>query len=68
MDLLFLWRLVKAIPVAQAAAGQLDKADADIAVGDLLPLLADLDHSDEGRLADALRPLYVDYLMKHERD
>lgn len=66
MDVLFLWRLIKAIPVAQAAAGQLDKADADIAVGDLMPLLADLDRSDEGSLADALRPLYIDYLLKHE--
>jgi hypothetical protein len=46
----------------------LDKAEADIAVGDLVPLLADLDHADEGPLADALRPLYIDYLLKHGKD
>jgi hypothetical protein len=65
LDVGFLWRLVKAIPVAEAATGRLDKSEADVAVGDLVPLLHDLDHSDEGPLADALRPLYIDYLLKH---
>jgi hypothetical protein len=67
LDVVFLWRLIKAIPVAEAASGQLDKAEADVAVGDLVPLLSDLDHADEGPLADALRPMYVDYLLKHEK-
>jgi hypothetical protein len=68
LDIMFLWRLIKTIPAAQAAAGHLDEAQADIAVGDLVPLLHDLDHADEGPLADALRPLYIDYLIKHERN
>jgi hypothetical protein len=68
LDLLFLWRLIKALPVAEAASGCLDKAEADVAVGDLVPLLSDLDHSDRGALADALRPLYIDYLLQHEKD
>jgi hypothetical protein len=68
LDVGFLWRLIKTIPVAEAAAGRLDKAEADVAVGDLGPLLSDLDHSDEGALADALRPMYVEYLLKHEKD
>ena len=63
----FLWRLIKAIPVAEAAAGHLREAEADVAVSDLVPLLHDLDHSGEGDLADALRPLYIDYLATHER-
>jgi hypothetical protein len=67
LDLGFLWRLVKTVPVAEAAAGHLDKAEADIAVGDLIPLLSDLDHADEGDLADALRPLYIEYLLEHEK-
>ena len=66
MDLLFLWRLVKAIPVAEAAAGDLDKAEADVGVGDLVPLLNDLDHAGVGELGDALRPMYIEYLMEHE--
>jgi hypothetical protein len=67
LDVGFLWRLIKTIPAAEAAAGNLDEAKADIAVGDLVPLFADVDHSDEGDLADALRPLYIDYLVTHER-
>ncbi|HJP65094.1 MAG TPA: hypothetical protein VKA30_02185 [Actinomycetota bacterium] len=65
-DLRFLWRLVKAIPVAEAAAGRLDKAEADIGVGDLIPLLRDWDHAGEGELGEALRPMYVEYLAQHE--
>jgi hypothetical protein len=38
-----------------------------VGVSDLVPLLHDLDHDDEGPLAEALRPLYIDYLVKHER-
>jgi hypothetical protein len=67
LDLRFRWRLVKTIPAAEAAAGNLAQAEADIGVGDLVPLLHDLAHSDEGALADALRPLYIDYLEEHGR-
>jgi hypothetical protein len=65
-DLGFLWRLVKAIPVAEAAVGRLDKSEADVAVGDLIPLLSDWDHAGEGELGEALRPMYIEYLTKHE--
>jgi len=64
-DVRFLWELVKAIPVAEAAAGNLPESEADVAVGDLIPLIHDFVHSDEGELADALRPMYLDYLEKH---
>jgi hypothetical protein len=67
MDLPWLWRLVKAIPVAEAAAGEMDKAEADVGVSDLLPLLYDWDHAGEGDLGDALRPMYIEYLLNHER-
>jgi hypothetical protein len=66
-DLAFLWRLVKAIPVAEAAAGRMDKSEADIAVGDLIPLLSDWDHAGEGELVEALRPMYIEYLGEHEK-
>jgi hypothetical protein len=68
LDVVFLWRLVKAIPVAEAAAGHLDKAEADIGVGDLIPLLHGWDHAGEGDLGQALRPLYLDYLRRHEKE
>jgi len=67
VDVGFLWQLVKAIPVAEAAAGNLREAEADVGVADLVPLLHDLTHAGEGELADALRPLYIDYLEKHEK-
>ncbi len=66
LDVGFLWRLLKSIPAAQAAAGHLDEAEADVAVADLVPLLHDYAHSGEGDLADALRPVYLDYLEHHE--
>jgi hypothetical protein len=65
LDVGFLWRLIKAIPVAEAAVGNLREAQADVAVGDLVPLIHDFIHSDEGELADALRPMYIEYLEKH---
>ncbi len=67
LDVVYLWRLLKAIPVAEAAAGNLDEAEADVGVGDLVPLLHDFVHSDEGELADALRPMYIEYLEEHQR-
>jgi len=65
LDLGFLWTLVKTIPAAEAAAGNLDKAEADVGVGDLIPLLHDFAHAGEGELGEALRPMYVDYLERH---
>jgi hypothetical protein len=67
LDVGFLWQLLKSIPVAQAAAGHLEEAEADVGVADLIPLIHDYTHSGEGDLADALRPMYIDYLEKHER-
>jgi hypothetical protein len=62
-DIGWLWDVVKAVPAAQAAAGQL--ATAEIDVVSLSSTITDVVHSDEGSLADALRPMYVDYLAKH---
>ena len=61
LDVGFLWRLVKAVPVAEAAVGHLDEAKADVV--SLSSLLTDVVTSgDETEVADALRPLYLDYL------
>jgi hypothetical protein len=67
LDVRFLWRLLKAIPVAEAAAGNLSEAQADVGVGDLVPLIHDFVHSDEGKVAEALRPMYLEYLEQHQR-
>lgn len=59
-DLGFLWRLARAVPAAEAAVGHLDQAEADVT--HLSSILNDLVHSGGGEVADALRPLYLDYL------
>lgn len=64
LDVGFLWDLLKTIPEARAAAGDEERAEADIMRP--LALLNDLVDADRGDLAEALRPLYLDYLAKHE--
>ena len=60
----FLWDLVSAVPTAEAAAGHLDEARSDVV--SLSSYISDVVHAgDEGEVADALRPLYIDYLEKH---
>lgn len=65
LDAGFLWELLATIPEARAAAGDAERSEADILRP--LALLNDLVDADRGRLADALRPFYVDYLALNER-
>jgi hypothetical protein len=61
-DARFLWELLEMLPAAEAAAGELEKAEADV-----LTLRGRIDDlADAGRppIADALRPLYLDYLRR----
>lgn len=63
VDVKFFWNLISEIPAAHAAAGNLDQSSADIfKVGSLIKEIFD---ADEGELADALRPFYIDYLLAH---
>jgi hypothetical protein len=64
LDVGFLWDLLKTIPEARAAAGDEARSETDIMRP--LALLNDLVDADRGELADALRPLYVNYLLEHE--
>ena len=63
LDVEFLWDLLRAIPAAEASVGHDDEAGRDVT--HLSVLLDDAIDSGEGELADALRPLYLDYLVKH---
>ena len=59
LDVRFFWELMKLLPAAEAAAGELDEATADV-----MMLRAHLDDVlDAGRapVAEALRPFYLDY-------
>jgi hypothetical protein len=66
-DVAFLWRLVKALPVAEEFAGDDERAKTDILRP--LALINDLLYdAGEGALGEALRPMYVEYLHAHDRD
>jgi hypothetical protein len=63
VDVRFLWRLLEALPAAEASAGRVEEAEDD--VHSLLARLNDLRTAGEADVADALRPLYIDYLAEH---
>ena len=63
LDVTFLWDLLKTIPEARAAAGDEERSESDIMRP--LALLNDLVDADRGELAEALKPLYIDYLVEH---
>jgi hypothetical protein len=63
LDVAFLWSLLRTIPEARAAAGDEERAETDIMRP--LALLNDLVDADRGKLADALRPYYIEYLAEH---
>jgi hypothetical protein len=66
LDLKFFWDLLKDIPVAEAAAGNVQAAEKDALSASRL--LSDSMGQDKGRLAEALRPVYIEYLLDHDDD
>ena len=63
LDVEFFWELLRAIPAAEASEGHDAEAGRDVT--HLSVLLDDAIDSGEGDVAEALRPLYLDYLEKH---
>ena len=63
LDVPFFIRLMKALPVAEAAAGEIDEAEADAL--SLLAHIDDITNSGKGEVADLLRPFYLEYLRDH---
>jgi hypothetical protein len=63
LDVRFFWKLLEAVPAAEAAAGHLDEAGEDIL--SLAQRVDDLVRPDTTEEADAFRPIYIDYLLKH---
>ena len=63
VDVRFLWELMKVLPAAEAAAGELNEADADIQ--HMTAHLDDVTDAGKGEVAEMLRPFYLDYLRKH---
>jgi hypothetical protein len=63
LDVGFFWRLLELLPAAEAAAGELNEAEADVTR--LSAHLDDLTDAGRGDIADALRPFYLEYLHEH---
>jgi hypothetical protein len=63
VDVGFLWRLIEALPVAEAAVGDEQRSKVDVMRP--LALINDLFDAGEGDLGEALRPMYLDYLEEH---
>ncbi len=63
VDVRFFYRLMKYLPTAEAAAGEMNEADTDV-----LRLSAhfdDVTDAGRGEVAEMLRPFYLEYLRKH---
>jgi hypothetical protein len=63
LDVKFFWSLLKAVPAAETLAG--DQAEAEYDIQYSSALIWDALHSGDGAVAEALRPLFIDYLRKH---
>jgi hypothetical protein len=63
LDVRFFWDLTQILPAAEAAAGELDEAEAD--VFELGARVDDLTDSGRGEVAEMLRPFYIEYLRRH---
>jgi hypothetical protein len=63
LDVKFFWELIRTLPAAEAGAGELDEADADIQT--ISGHFDDLTESGRGDVAENLRPFYLDYLRRH---
>ena len=64
LDVPFFIRLMQALPVAEAAAGEIDEAEADAMT--LRAHIDDVTDAGEGEVAELLRPLYLEYLREHD--
>ena len=62
-DLGFFWELLRAIPAAETLEGDVREAGVDLTK--VSSLLSDALTLGEGNLGEELRPLYIDYLIKH---
>jgi hypothetical protein len=62
-DVGFFWELLRSIPAAETLEGDMREAGEDLTK--VSSLLSDALTAGEGDLAQALRPVYLDYLRKH---
>ena len=64
VDVRFFWDLIRLLPAAEAAAGELDEAENDVMR--LSAHVDDVSEAGEGEVADLMRPFYIEYLERHD--
>lgn len=64
LDVRFLWKLMEALPAAQMAAGREGEADADVQHASAV--VADAFRDGTPEVQDALRPIFIEYLLQHD--
>jgi len=62
LDIRFFWQLMEVLPAAQAAAGDLREAEADVV--QMSAHLNDITDAGRGEVAEVLRPFYIEYLTR----
>ena len=63
LDVKFFWSLLELIPAAETISG--DKGEGDYDIQSSKGLIYDAVHSGDGKLGEALRPVFIEYLRKH---
>jgi hypothetical protein len=63
LDIAFFWKLLRLIPAAEEAAA--DEGESEYDTQFLKGLIYDAARSGDGALGEALRPLFIDYLLEH---
>lgn len=63
LDVKFFWSLLQMIPAAESLSG--DQGEAEYDIQSSKGLISDALHSGDGKLGEALRPVFIDYLRKH---
>ncbi|WP_052810267.1 hypothetical protein [Streptomonospora alba] len=64
-DIRFFWRLLELLPAVEAAAGNLEAGEAGVAQASGLFYDA-LGAQEDPRVQEQLRPIFFDYLAKHD--
>lgn len=64
-DVRFFWKLLGLIPAAEAAAGNTDASEASVAQASGL-LYEALSSEQDPKVQEALRPVYIQYLVEHD--
>jgi len=63
LDVRFFWHLLEVLPAAEAAAGRMDEAEADLE--STIAHVDDVTDAGRGEIAEQLRPFYIDYCRRH---